>query len=85
VDDLHEAQWRRPWPGDRLAPSGMEGTIKLQDLFTNRKIPRALRPYWPVLTRSEEILLVAGLRAARGLKVPKNDEITWLIQLEWSW
>jgi len=85
VDDLHEAQWRRPWPGDRLAPSGMEGTIKLQDLFTNMKNPRPLRPYWAVVTRSEEILLVAGLRAARGLKVPKNDEITCRIQLEWSW
>ncbi|HPQ67886.1 MAG TPA: tRNA lysidine(34) synthetase TilS [bacterium] len=85
IDDLREAQWRRPWPGARLAPRGMKGTSKLQDLFTNAKIPRALRPYWPVLARGEEILLVAGLRAGRGLKESKNDDITWLIQLEWSW
>ncbi len=85
VEVLSEAQWRRPWPGARLAPRGMEGTIKLQDLFTNAKIPRALRTYWPVLTRDEEILLVAGLRVGRGIKETKSKEITWLIQLEWSW
>ena len=32
--------WR---PGDRFQPIGLKSPVKLQDLFTNRKIPRARR------------------------------------------
>ena len=38
--------WRE---GDRMRPVGLGGTKTLQDLFTDRKVPRALRHTLPVV------------------------------------
>jgi tRNA(Ile)-lysidine synthase len=52
--------WRA---GDRFYPLGMQGkSKKLQDLFTDMKLPRRERQGIPVLTSPEGILWVAGLR-----------------------
>lgn len=55
----------RSWqPGDRFCPSGMGGhRQKLQDFFTNLRIPRTVRPHIPLLVAPEGILWVAGYRA----------------------
>ena len=50
--------WR---DGDRMRPAGLGGTKTLQDLFTDRKVPRALRRLLPVVVRGEEIVWVAGV------------------------
>ena len=50
--------WRE---GDRMRPAGLGGTKTLQDLFTDRKVPRALRRTLPVVESSGEIVWVAGL------------------------
>ncbi len=50
--------WRE---GDRMRPAGLEGTKTLQDLFTDRKVPRALRRTLPVVESSGEIVWVAGV------------------------
>jgi len=40
----------RGWQkGDRIAPIGMTGHRKLQDIFTDHKIPRRQRTSWPVV------------------------------------
>jgi tRNA(Ile)-lysidine synthetase-like protein len=57
---------RPPQVGDRLSPTGMDGTVKLSDLFINRKIPRAIRHRWPVVEGGGEVLWVAGLRQSRA-------------------
>jgi tRNA(Ile)-lysidine synthase len=52
----------RPWrEGDRMRPLGLGGTKTLQDLFTDRKIPRALRRTLPVVEAGGEIAWVAGV------------------------
>ncbi len=52
--------WR---PGDFLVPTGMGGKHKkLQDLFVDAKIPRSQRASIPILTCSEGVLWVVGLR-----------------------
>ena len=52
----------RAWrAGDRMRPLGLGGTKTLQDLFTDRKIPRALRRTLPVVEVGGEIALVAGV------------------------
>ncbi len=58
----------RPWkPGDRLKPAGMQGSKKLQDLFTDLKIPKSERHRIPIITDSEKrILAVGNLRVARN-------------------
>ena len=45
------------------APAGLDGTKSLQDLFTDRKVPRALRRSLPVLEANGEIVWVAGVAA----------------------
>lgn len=52
----------RAWQdGDRMRPLGLGGTKTLQDLFTDRKIPRELRRTLPVIEAQGEIAWVAGV------------------------
>jgi tRNA(Ile)-lysidine synthase len=53
--------WR---DGDRMRPAGLAGTKSLQDLFTDRKVPRELRRTLPVVEARGEIVWVAGVAAA---------------------
>lgn len=53
-------------PGDRLRPSGMVGTKKLQDLFVDLKLTREERQSTPLIARGEEVLWVVGLRRCAG-------------------
>ena len=50
--------WRE---GDRMRPAGLGGTKTLQDLFTDRKVPRALRRTLPIVESNGEIVWVAGV------------------------
>jgi tRNA(Ile)-lysidine synthase len=50
--------WRE---GDRMRPVGLGGTKTLQDLFTDRKVPRALRRTLPVVEAAGRIVWVAGV------------------------
>jgi tRNA(Ile)-lysidine synthase len=62
-------------PGDRIEPSGMEGTQKISDLLINRKVPRHLRTRVPVMCDNggseggERILWVVGQRRSRQATV----------------
>jgi tRNA(Ile)-lysidine synthase len=54
----------RPWrTGDRMRPQGLGGTRTLQDLFTDRKVPRERRPHVPVVVAGDEIAWVPGVAA----------------------
>ncbi|MCW5553361.1 MAG: tRNA lysidine(34) synthetase TilS [Verrucomicrobiae bacterium] len=71
--------WR---PGDRYQPIGMNTTVKLQDAFTNRKIPLARRRELVVATtKAGEIFWVEGLRIAEGFKLTPHTRR----QLNWGW
>jgi tRNA(Ile)-lysidine synthase len=49
----------RPWrAGDRMRPAGLGGTRTLQDLFTDRKVPRERRASLPVVVAGGEIAWV---------------------------
>jgi tRNA(Ile)-lysidine synthase len=59
--------WR---PGDRYQPIGMSVAVKLQDWFTNRKVPAALRRGLLVAaTAGGAIFWVEGQRIAEPFKV----------------
>jgi tRNA(Ile)-lysidine synthase len=54
----------RAWrDGDRMRPAGLGGSKSLQDLFTDRKVPRGLRRSLPVVEAEGEIVWVAGVAA----------------------
>jgi tRNA(Ile)-lysidine synthase len=56
--ELTVRAWRE---GDRMRPAGLGGSKSLQDLFTDRKVPRALRHTLPVVEADGEIVWVAGV------------------------
>lgn len=67
---LSVRNWRR---GDVIRPLGLSGSIKLQDVFVNAKVPRALRDRVPLLVCGDEVVWVPGYRVARGWEVPDAD------------
>jgi tRNA(Ile)-lysidine synthase len=73
----------RHWqPGDRFQPIGMKHSVKLQDLFTNQKVPRAVRRALVVATTvGGEVVWVEGLRIAERFKL--TAKTAW--RLKWFW
>ncbi|MGI8946059.1 MAG: tRNA lysidine(34) synthetase TilS, partial [Thermoleophilaceae bacterium] len=62
--------WRE---GDRMRPVGLGGTKTLQDLFTDRKVPRALRRSLPIVEAQEGIVWVAGLALDERFAAASGD------------
>lgn len=56
-------------PGDRFQPSGMKGTKKLQDFFTDLKIPREKRHTIPVYTTQNDVIIAVGTRLDERFRV----------------
>jgi tRNA(Ile)-lysidine synthase len=69
-----EVTVRAASPGDRMEPYGMEGSKKLQDIFTDPKIPKAQRENWPVAECGGEIIWLPGYRIARGWELSSDCE-----------
>jgi tRNA(Ile)-lysidine synthase len=68
----------RSWrPGDRIRPAGLGGGSKsLQDLFTDRKVPRAERARVPVVEAGGELAWVGGLAAGERFRAaPGADAV----------
>jgi len=62
ADRLGAAVTIRGWrDGDRMRPLGLGGSKSLQDIFTDRKVPRALRRSLPIVEAGGEIAWVAGV------------------------
>ena len=61
-------------PGDRFQPLGMTGTKKLQDFFTDAKVPRELRDSIPLLVCGNGIAWVVGHRVAGWAAVGAGEE-----------
>ena len=55
--------------GDRFQPLGMKGHKKLQDIFTDKKIPKRDRSNIPIITCDETIVWIPGYSIANGWKV----------------
>jgi tRNA(Ile)-lysidine synthase len=73
----------RHWqPGDRFQPIGMAAAVKLQDLFTNARIPRGERSHLVVAcTVQGELFWVERLRISDGFKVTEQT----IRRLLWRW
>ena len=71
--------WRR---GNRLQPIGMAAAVKIQDLFTNAKVPRAERHQRLLATTAgDDVFWVEGLRISERYKLrPQTRRV-----LEWRW
>ncbi|HYF93230.1 MAG TPA: tRNA lysidine(34) synthetase TilS [Symbiobacteriaceae bacterium] len=56
---------RRRRPGDRIWPTGMPGSKKVQDLLVDAKVPKRLRDRVPILVSGDEVIWVVGHRLDR--------------------
>ncbi len=64
--------WRS---GDRIRPAGLAGTKSLQDVFTDRKVPRALRRSLPIVEAGGEIAWVAGVAVAERFRAGEGETV----------
>lgn len=69
-------------PGDRMRPLGMGGTRKLQDVLTDAKVPRRLRPMTPVVRDGEAVVWVAGVRMSEDYAIGATTERA--VRIEWT-
>jgi len=75
---------RPPLPGDRIRPLGMQGSVKLADLFVHRSVPWPARARWPVLADDRSVIWVAGLHLSRRhcLTPESSQAITMRLQVQ---
>ncbi|MBI2798506.1 tRNA lysidine(34) synthetase TilS [Candidatus Saccharibacteria bacterium] len=67
-------------PGDRVQPLGMEGSKKLQDVFSDAKVPKHLRSHWPVVvSASGEVVWLPTLAIDRRFAATDKDQPIQLI------
>ena len=59
-------------PGDRMTPLGVNGSRKLQDIFTDLKLTRAQRERVPLVVSRGEIIWLPGYRIAADWAVPSS-------------
>jgi tRNA(Ile)-lysidine synthase len=73
----------RHWqPGDRFQPIGMAGAVKLQDFFTNQKIPRDRRRQLLIAATAQgEVFWVEGTRISERFKLTGHT----IRRLQWHW
>jgi tRNA(Ile)-lysidine synthase len=83
ADKVGSAIVLRHWqPGDRFQPIGMSASVKLQDLFTNLKVPRARRHELVLAATADgAIFWVEGLRIGEQFKLSGKT----LRRLQWGW
>jgi tRNA(Ile)-lysidine synthase len=69
----------RSWrPGDRYHPLGSRKSLKLKELFRERRIAAGTRAGWPVLECGKEIVWVRGFPAAASV-APAEETRTILV------
>lgn len=60
-------------PGDRFCPLGMVDSKKLQDYFTDIKLPKFLRSRVPIFITKGEIMWLGGIRVDNRFKVINRE------------
>ena len=64
----------RTWRfGDVFRPLGMEGHMKVQDIFVNRKVPRDCRCLWPLVECRSQIIWMPGYQVGKGWELPDDQ------------
>jgi tRNA(Ile)-lysidine synthase len=82
--DVGPALLVRGWrPGDTLQPMGLSGRKKVQDLFVDRKVPRAHRRAVPIVTAPDgRIVWVAGYALGEPFRVTPATKSVVVLSFE---
>lgn len=78
-DALTVRAWRS---GDRMRPLGMASAKKLQDIFSDAKVPRGARRRLPIVCSGERIVWAAGVRIADEVKLTATTRRILALQAE---
>jgi tRNA(Ile)-lysidine synthase len=82
ADKLHLLHLTTPQTGMRFAPLGLQGQRKtVGNLFTDQKVPFALRTGWPIVVDSHnnQIIWVCGLALAQPARITEETRrVRWL-------
>ncbi|MBI2438575.1 MAG: tRNA lysidine(34) synthetase TilS [Lentisphaerae bacterium] len=76
---LKARSWRS---GDRMRPLGLKGSKKLQDIFTDGKLPLGLRHRLPIIECGGEIIWIPGFRIAQGWAVRPDERAALQLAVE---
>jgi tRNA(Ile)-lysidine synthetase-like protein len=77
---LFVRSWR---PGDALQPMGLSGRKKVQDLFVDRKVPRATRHSVPIVTAADgRIVWVTGHALGEPFRVTPATKSVVVLSFE---
>ena len=69
--------------GDRMAPFGMNGTKKIQDLLVDLKVPRSRRKRLAALCDQNQILWLVGVRRSNAAPVTGNTRLVLSIEVSY--
>jgi tRNA(Ile)-lysidine synthetase-like protein len=83
ADAIGTAIRLRHWrPADRFQPIGLASSVKVQDIFTNLKVPRARRAELVLAeTAKGDIFWIEGVRISDQFKIKSNTKRV----VVWSW
>lgn len=73
---------RRVQTDERMTQLGMKGTKKIQDIFTDTKVPKSMRSIWPGFYLEDRLVWLPGLRRSREFLVQSGEQSGWLISAE---
>jgi tRNA(Ile)-lysidine synthase len=74
----------RSWQaGDSMQPFGADFRRKLQDIFSDARVPRSRRSAMPVVLAGEEIIWLTGLRRAEFARVQPGGAIVAISYQPW--
>ncbi|MBI5573056.1 MAG: tRNA lysidine(34) synthetase TilS [Elusimicrobia bacterium] len=72
--DIKKIKIRKWLFGDKMVPFGMDKSKKLQDIFTDEKIPKNIRKKIPVICEGKKIIWVAGVKRSNDANITDNTE-----------
>lgn len=86
ADLLHgqPLQVRARLPGDRISPTGLNGSKKVQDLFIDAKVPEHLRDSVPLIACGGKVVWIPGYRIDRRFAVPSPEAPSVIITVRRS-
>ncbi|MFH0947479.1 MAG: tRNA lysidine(34) synthetase TilS [Elusimicrobiota bacterium] len=72
--DIKKIKIRKWHFGDKMVPFGMNSQKKLQDVFTDEKIPRNIRKEIPVVCEGKKIVWVSGVKRSNDAKLTNSTK-----------
>lgn len=68
-------------PGDKIQPLGMQGHSKVKEVLINHKVPRSVRPIYPLVADQKGVLWIPGLVRSERAKLTDETKETYTLSI----